>query len=292
MVDYGMFYAYWARDWETTPAEMIERVTTASDLGFDILEIHCDALLDWDTDERARLRTHAEDHDVELTFDTTLTEDTDVSAHDAAVRERGVDRVTEAIELVDEMGGSYLGGINYGPWNPEFDGGLDEKAARTDRAVETYREVADVAETNDVIVSVEVVNRFEQFMLNTAAEARSFVDRVDSPNVQIMLDTFHMNIEEDDMAAAIETAGDRLGHFHVGENNRRPPRADGNMPWTEIGEALRAIDYDGPVVMEPFMLPGGSVAPDIGIWRDLSEGVDLDETAAESRDFLQGVVEG
>jgi D-psicose/D-tagatose/L-ribulose 3-epimerase len=291
MPDYGMFYAYWVRDWEASPDELVERVTQANDLGFDILEMHCDALLDWNSDERARLRSHAEECDVELTFDTTLTADADVSAHDDSVRERGADRLTEAIKLVDEMGGQYLGGVNYGAWNPEFDGGLEEKAARTDRAVEAWHDVAGLAKAHDVICSVEAVNRFEQFMLNTAAEARSFVNRVDSPNVQIMLDTFHMNIEEDDVAAAIETAGDRLGHFHVGENNRRPPQDRGNVPWADIGEALRAIDYDGPIVMEPFMTPGGTVAPDVGVWRDLAEDVDLDPAAEESLSFLQDTVE-
>lgn len=291
MVDYGMFFAYWARDWEATPEELSERVRRASDIGFDVLEIHCDALLDWDADERAAFRERAEEFGVELTFVTTLTEEADVSSHDADVRERGVDRLTTAIETVDEMGGQYLGGITYGAWNPSFDGGLEEKAERVDRSVEIWRDVSAVAEDHGVIATVEVVNRFEQFMLNTAEEARSFVNRVDSPNLQIMLDTFHMNIEEDDMAEAIRTAGDRLGHFHVGENNRRPPKADGNMPWSEIGGALDEVDFDGPVVMEPFMLPGGTVAPDIGIWRDMTGDGDLDGKAERSLEFLSSTFE-
>ena len=127
-------------------------------------------------------------------------------------------------------------------------------------------------------------------MLNTAAEARSFVDRVDSPNLHILLDTYHMNIEEDDMRAGIETAGDRLAHLHVGENNRRPPRPDGHIPWEEVAAGLRAVDYDGPVLMEPFVRPGGDIARDIRVWREFDTAKDLDGAAADSLAYLREVM--
>ncbi len=107
--------------------------------------------------------------------------------------------------------------------------------------------------------------------------------------VKIMLDTFHMNIEEDSMVEAILLAGDKLGHFHVGENNRRLP-GKGGIAWYQIGMALRAIGYDKNVVMEPFVISGGSVGSDIKIWRDLSNGASaeqLDRDAAASVDYLR-----
>ena len=112
--------------------------------------------------------------------------------------------------------------------------------------------------------------------------------------MKIMLDTFHMNIEEDDMVEAILLAGDRLGHFHVGENNRRLP-GKGGMPWYQIGSALRAIGYDKNVVMEPFVRSGGGVGSDIKVWRDLSKGADeqrLDLDAAASVAYLRNVFSG
>ena len=101
--------------------------------------------------------------------------------------------------------------------------------------------------------------------------------------------TFHMNIEEDDMFAAIRKAGKKLGHFHVGENNRRLP-GKGGLDWYHIGEALREIGYDGNVVMEPFVQQGGGVGNDIKIWRDLSHGADgkqLDDDASNSVAYLR-----
>jgi D-psicose/D-tagatose/L-ribulose 3-epimerase len=136
---------------------------------------------------------------------------------------------------------------------------------------------------------MEVVNRFEQFIMNTADEAVAYIEAVGSPNARVMLDTFHMNIEEDFIDDAIVKTGDRLGHLHIGENNRMPP-GYGHIPWTEIGAALRRIHYQGYVVMEPFLMPGGQVGRDIKVFRDLSVGLDLDEEARKALQFMRGVL--
>lgn len=141
---------------------------------------------------------------------------------------------------------------------------------------------------------MEVVNRFEQFLFNDAAEATQFVKDVDRDNVKVMLDCFHMNIEEDSFYDAIVSTGKYLGHFHVGEANRKVP-GKGRIPWNEIGRALRDIGYDGGVVMEPFVCMGGGVGQDIKVWRDLSNNASpeqLDADIAESCAFLRKALEG
>jgi len=110
----------------------------------------------------------------------------------------------------------------------------------------------------------------------------------------VMLDTFHMNIEEDSIGQAIRTAGPLLGHFHTGECNRKLP-GKGRMPWREIGEALRDIHYDANVVMEPFVMMGGTVGEQIKVWRDLSDSADekkMDQDACESVRFCRFVFQG
>ncbi len=148
------------------------------------------------------------------------------------------------------------------------------------------QEAVKFAEDAGVIFNVEVVNRFEQYLLNTAAEAVDYVQRVGGDHCKVMLDTFHMNIEEDSFREAILTAGDHLGHFHIGETNRRAP-GRGKIPWAEIFRALADIHYQGAVVMEPFLQPGGEVGRDISVYRDLSIGVDLDEEAARAAAFVR-----
>ena len=138
-------------------------------------------------------------------------------------------------------------------------------------SIDSIRELADYAKPRNVTLMLETVNRFEQYLFNDAKEATQFVKEVGRDNVKVMLDTFHMNIEEDSFRDAILETGAYLGHFHIGEANRKVP-GKGRLPWNEIGQALRDIGYDGPVVMEPFVRPGGGVGSDIRVWRDLSDG--------------------
>jgi D-psicose/D-tagatose/L-ribulose 3-epimerase len=95
-----------------------------------------------------------------------------------------------------------------------------------------------------------------------------------------------MNIEEDSFSGSILETGTWLGHFHIGESNRRPP-GQGRLPWGEVFGALRKINYQGGIVMEPFLIPGGEVGRDISVFRDLLGSGDLDEEAARSVEFVR-----
>jgi len=104
-----------------------------------------------------------------------------------------------------------------------------------------------------------------------------------------LLDTFHMNIEEDNIADAFRKAGDLVAHVHIGEGNRKLP-GQGHLPWNEIGQALKDINYKGMLVMEPFLLSGGEVGEAIGVWRDLSGNADeakMNEMMTEAVLFLR-----
>ena len=113
-----------------------------------------------------------------------------------------------------------------------------------------------------------MLNRFEQFLINDSYEAVAYMEQVNHPACRILLDTFHMNIEEDSFGDAIRRVGTYLSAFHLGEANRKMP-GTGRMPWAEIKTALDDIGFDGPMVMEPFVMPGGQVGRDIGVWRDM-----------------------
>ena len=124
--------------------------------------------------------------------------------------------------------------------------------------------------------------------MTNAAEGVEYCKRVDSPRCKVLLDTFHMNIEEDNIPAAIRLTGDYLGHIHVGEANRKLP-GQGSLDWKAIAAAVHDVHYDGNVVMEPFLLKGGSVGKDIKVWRDLSNGADeakMDQMLADAVKFL------
>ena len=191
-----------------------------------------------------------------------------------------------------KVGAAILNGVSYAGWQAMPDHGitLEEKRRKEELALDSMRRLMPVAEDCGVYYCCEVVNRFEQYLLNTAREGAAFVRQLESPNAKVLLDTFHMNIEEDDLLQAILETGDLLGHFHVGERNRKPPGSTNSLPWKEMAGALRQIGYQGAVVMEPFVLMGGSIPYDIKVWRDLSGGAseaELDRMAGDACAFLK-----
>lgn len=133
--------------------------------------------------------------------------------------------------------------------------------------------------------------------MNTAKEAIAYAEAVGSPNAKILLDAYHMNIEEDSFEDAILSACEKnlLGHFHVGESNRRMPgTGKTHIPWQEILGALYKGGYTGYITMEPFILTNIPNALNVCLWRDLSEGATLEKMIADVKvgvDFLKGQME-
>jgi D-psicose/D-tagatose/L-ribulose 3-epimerase len=282
----GIYYAYWTHAWDADFHPFIDKVAR---LGFDQLEVNGGTIARMTPDQRQRLRAHADAAQVALSYCIGLPHDYDIASQDRSVRERGIAFLRQMAQAIGAMGGGMLSGIIYGSWPATLPAGATDRRPYLERSVASMKEAIKSAEDHSVIFNMEVVNRFEQFMLNTSAEGIAYVEAVGSPNAKILLDTFHMNIEEDFIGDAIVQAGDKLGHFHVGENNRMPP-GFGHIPWTEIGAALRKIKYQGAVVMEPFLMPGGEVGRDIKVFRDLSVNLDLDDQAAKALLFMRGVL--
>jgi len=282
----GIYYAYWTHEWDVDFHPFIDK---SADLGFDILEVNAGTVGQMTHQERQNLKAHAHDRGLQLSYCIGLPHQYDVASEDASVRQRGISYLQQMARAIGEIGGGPMGGILYSSWPATMPPGETDKRPYIERSVTSIKEAAKDAEDNNVTFNMEVVNRFEQFIMNTCDEALAYVEAVDSPNVKVMLDTFHMNIEEDFVGTAILKAGDKLGHFHIGENNRMPP-GYGHIPWTEVGAALRQINYTGYVVMEPFLMPGGQVGQDIKVFRDLSVGLDLDEEARKAVLFTRGVL--
>ncbi|HZZ18850.1 MAG TPA: sugar phosphate isomerase/epimerase family protein [Opitutaceae bacterium] len=278
----GIYYAYWTHNWD---ADFVPYIAKVKRLGFDILEVNAGTVARMSTAQRTRLKTAAEKARVELTYCIGLPKEYDIAAADPKVRRDGIAFLRQIAEAMQFMGHKQLGGIIYSSWPGKLPF-KEDKRRYLDRSVRSMKEVMKSAEDCGVYFNVEVVNRFEQYLMNTAAEAVSYVDRVESDNCRILLDTFHLNIEEESIGGAIEAAGAKLGHFHIGETNRKPP-GRGRMPWDEIFGALRKIKYQGALTMEPFLMTGGEVGRDISVYRDLREGRDLDDEARRAVRFVR-----
>lgn len=281
----GIYYAYWTQEWDVDFHPYIEK---AASLGYDLVELNGGTVAGLTAAERTSLKSHADEAGLGLSYCVGLPAKLDVSSPDPAIREAGIGFLERMIAGIGEMGGGILGGILYGAW-PANPADLDDRGPYFERSVESIQAVADLSAANQVTLCMEVVNRFEQFIINTAEEAVAYVDAVGSPNVKIHLDTFHMNIEEASLEASVRTAGSHLGHLHVGENNRMPP-GRGPLDWSGLARALREVKYGGHIVLEPFLRPGGQVGRDIRVYRDLSRGLDLDEEARAALTFIRETI--
>ena len=261
----GIFMNFWEKNWDADHKKYIKK---AAEIGFDILEFQAQPLLEMSDDHIRELKKLADSVGIELTYSLGLDRRYDVSSLDEGVRLGGVTYLQNIIKKMQVGGGTLLSGVSYAGWGVP-DGMGDSKKPYWDQSVKSMKEIIKVAEECGVTYCVEAVNRFETCIINTAAEALDYVARIDSPNIGVLLDTYHMNIEESSIGDAIRMVGaDKLKNFHTGENNRTAP-GRGHLDWDEIFGALAEIGYKGRIVSEPFILQGGEVGRDIHVFRDL-----------------------
>jgi D-psicose/D-tagatose/L-ribulose 3-epimerase len=279
----GIYYAYWTQDWD---ADFVPYLSKVKELGFDVLEVNAGTIASLNASERGRLRDASLRTGISMSCCIGLPPSSDIADSSPTTRRAGIAHLGRIAEAMAECGIDRLGGIIYSCWPGSAEGRQATKEQALRWSIASMHEAIKKAEDLHLIYNVEVVNRFEQFLLNTAEEAVAYVAEVGSPNLKILLDTYHMNIEEDSFAQAIATAGTHLGHLHIGESNRKPP-GRGHIPWQEIGTALKAIGFKDWVVMEPFLKPGGEVGRDIRVHRDLMPLADLDEEARRSCAFIR-----
>ena len=280
---YGTLYSYWSHEWVCDYPAVAKKVRAA---GCDILEVGAPHIAAMTNAQLAELKAAAEDNGLILTTNIGPSKDQDLASPDPAIRKNGLEFLTGVLRAMDKIGSKSLVGAMYSFWPCDFK--YTDKEAAWDTSIAEMKKLAAVAEDLGIDLCQEVLNRFETYIMTNAAEGVEYCKRMDSPRCKVLLDTFHMNIEEDNIPAAIRLTGDYLGHIHVGEANRKVP-GKGSLDWRAIAAAVHDVHYDGNVVMEPFLLKGGSVGKDIKVWRDLSNGADeakMDQMLADAVKFL------
>lgn len=255
----------------------------------DALELSPAVFIEMDRHQRAELRRRVEDHGLTITVNGGLmTPENDTSSPDPAIRAKGVAHCARVLEACAQLGSPYWSGLMHSAWCLKPDPGdpLGDKRRTWARAVESMRQVSRIAEDNGVVCAIELVNRYEHFLLNTAAEGVAFCDAVDHPCCRILLDVFHMSIEEDNLADAV-TFAQRSGHLcciHVGETNRRiPTGGPTNIDWEAFGAAVRDSGFEGNLVLEPLPFARSATAAKTCLWRDVSNPDDLDKLVDDGK---------
>lgn len=273
----GVHALVWAGDLTAESTRHVINQTRAA--GYDLVELslHGPKVMDL-----GLTRELLQEHGLGLGCSRGLTFAADVSSEDAACVARGIAMLEEGVTVTAALGGRYFGGILYGAM-AKYPRPMSAQGRRN--ATDSVKRMADFAARKDVTLGLEVVNRYESNQLNTAEQALEMLDRIDASNVVVHLDTYHMNIEEQDFMKPVLLCGKRLGYVHVGESHRGY-LGTGTIDFETFFKALAAIDYQGVVTFESFSstVVNEELSNALSIWRNLwGDGMDL---AVHARKFM------
>lgn len=267
-MQYGVNAWVWSSP--VTTQVLAELAPRVSQMGFDMIEVPLENVGDMDHETGARI---VQDNGLGVSACVAMGPDRDLIHPDAAIRDRGLSYVRQAIEAAQKLGATNLVGPIYSAVGRTWQATPDERARDVDLLVSQLIQLARHAAEHDVVLCLEPLNRFETSFLNLTDQAIEIIDRVDHSACRLMLDTFHMNIEERSPGDAIRAAGSRLKHVHACENDRGAP-GSGHIDWPKIAQALRDVGYQGPLVIESFTADVQSIARAAAIWRPLASSQD------------------
>ncbi|MHC2187164.1 D-psicose/D-tagatose/L-ribulose 3-epimerase [Rathayibacter agropyri] len=269
----------------TTPYEVTATIEQTKAAGFDLLELSLHDVANLDTDSA---RAALEANDLGIVCSRGLAFSADVSSDDPEVVARGAKLLADSLETTHALGGTHFTGALYSALG-KYSAPLS--TAGRANVVSVLTDLAAEAAGKGMTLGLEICNRYETNVINTAADALRLADDIGADNVLIHLDTYHMNIEEDDFFRPVLLVGDRLGYVHVGENHRGY-LGSGHLDFTSFFHALAAVDYRGPITFESFSsaVVSPTLSNDLAIWRNLwNDGPAL---ARHAHAFLVNALEG
>jgi D-psicose/D-tagatose/L-ribulose 3-epimerase len=232
----------------------------------------------------ADIRAVFEENGLDCTVCAILPQAQNPISPDAAARKRAINHLTRCVEAAAKMGAKLLGGPLFAPigYLPDHRPNKNEWLW----AAKAFQALKSVLEDNDMVLSLEPVNRSETFFLRTAAEAERLCELIGDSRIGVTIDTFHANIEELNIADAIISLGAHLMHLHASENDRGP-LGRGHIPFSEIVSALQAINYRGYLMIEGFGYSAKEKNAPGRLWA--STDVSPEALATESAQHLRSV---
>lgn len=263
----GLHANVWVAGW--SDEEAIRAIDKTAEMGFDLIEISAMAphLMNIDLTRR-----RLEQAGIGVTMSLGLAAEQDISSTDPQRVRAGEAHLMDVVSMARDLGATHVCGILYSAFQKYSE---PATAAGVASSIEVMARIAEKAAASNITLGMEVVNRYETNVLNTASQAIEYCRRVGADNVKVHLDVYHMNIEEADAVAAIHATGDRLGYFHTGESHRGY-MGTGSIDLKAIFQALARINYKGPITYESFSsrVVGQPLTGILGIWRETWEDGD------------------
>ncbi len=278
----GIHFLFGVKDGVADFPAVIDRFAT---LGFDCVELPPEPFLEGDAAKH--IVSYAAERGVEIVFSCGFTAEHDMASDDPEVRQNSARYMERVLSVMDGAGIHLLCGTCQTKWPTLRTTPLsaEEKRGITARTAEVFAKAVSTIGDRGIEIAIEPLNRFEGFLINTAAEGVAFCEMLDNDNVGLMLDNFHLSMEEDSFTGAVHTAGKRLKHLHLAENNRRLPGM-GEFPWDDYFSSLRNVGYTGRLDIESFMTPGGGIAASVALWRGFTDAPE-EQLLCNALDFLR-----
>ncbi len=247
----GVHALVWEKGWSRD--ECARAVARSAEVGYDLIEI---VALDPEAIDVAFTRKQLEQAGIGATSSLGLDAESDISSNDPDKTKRGQLRLEQAVAMARDIGATHVCGILHSAFQKYA---VPTTAEGVARSVEVLQRVAEMAAKSSITLGLEVVNRYESNVLNTASQAVEMCKRIGAPNVKVHLDVYHMNIEESDIRSAIIETGDYLGYFHTGDSHRGY-MGSGSIDLAGVFRALVKANYQGPITFEVFLIPRGRPA--------------------------------
>jgi D-psicose/D-tagatose/L-ribulose 3-epimerase len=277
MNKFGVHGLVWSGAWGAKECEYA--VASSAEAGYDLIEFPVFSPDEMDIPAIVKALAN---HGLEATCSLGLGFDNDINSNDPESVARGEQTLDDALSMARDIGSKYLGGVIFsalGPY-PEM-----PTAVGRENSQAVIGRLADKAKASGITVGLEFVNRYESNLLNTSAQTVEYIREIGSDNLVVHLDSYHMNIEENNFRDPVFDAGDLLGYVHIGENHRGY-LGQGHVNFPELFTALAEHGYDGVITFESFssMVVDKDLSTILRIWRNMwDDSMDL---AVQARRYM------
>lgn len=277
-IKFGVSTWLWTSPFNTESTQLFPKI---KEMGYDVVEIPVE---DPEIIDVEKVKTALQQNGLEAVVCGAFGPTRDFTNDDPAYHKTSFEYVASCLDICEGLGVKFLAGPMYSSVGKARFVSPEQKQIEWDRAVSNLRKVCQMAEARGLEIALEPLNRFESDLVNTAEDVMRLINEIDHPAAKVLLDGFHMNIEEPDIEAAIRAAGEKLIHVQVSENYRGTP-GTGQTNWAAYKRGLEAVGYKGVVSIESFTPEVKELAGAVCIWKPLVPS--QDEFAREGLRFLK-----
>ncbi len=278
-ITYGVSTWLWTSPFTTDSIDIL--FPKIAKLGFDVVEI---AVEDPALINTKAVKEALKKYNLKANICGAFGPSRDLTHEDPAVHENCLSYIEACLKICEEVECGFFGGPMYSAVGKARMISTEQRKIEWDRAVFNLRKVCAMAASRGLQIALEPLNRFESDMINTVEDVKRLIKDINHPAAKIMLDGFHMNIDEKSIEEAIVAAGDQLIHMQVSENYRGTP-GTGQTRWDDYRRALEKINYTGAVTIESFTPENKELAGAVCFWHPMAES--QDSFASEGLRFLK-----